>query len=134
VNGDQVTTHGRQCTEGSQAVRQGLAVLIASIVEVLKHGTSTLRQRHNFISIDFIFGVGDYVREVTSHAKVGSGPMSGQAAKWGQHIRVCDFFSFLFVILFFNRATANTGELIFAQNSSKDAFWCKEDPFGMRNA
>jgi len=43
---------------GSRA-RQGLAVLMASAVVVLKHETSTLRQRHNFISIDFKYGVGD---------------------------------------------------------------------------
>jgi len=65
-----------------------LAVLMASAVVVLKHETSTLRERHNFISIDFKFGVGDYVREVTNLEKVGSGPMGGRDAKWGQHIRV----------------------------------------------
>jgi len=32
------------------------------------------------------------------------------------------FFSFIFYFLFFNRATANTGEPIFAHNSTKDAF------------
>jgi len=32
--------------------------------------------------------------------------------------------------LFFNRATAHTLEPIFAHNSSKDAVWSKEDPFG----
>jgi len=32
--------------------------------------------------------VGDYVREVTNPDKVGSGPMSGRDATWGQHIRV----------------------------------------------
>jgi len=50
----------------SHATRQGLALLMASAVVVLKHETSTLRQKHNFISIDFKFGVGDYVREVTN--------------------------------------------------------------------
>jgi len=49
----------------------GLAVLMASAVVVLKQGTSTLRQSHNFISTDLKFGVGDYVREVTSPAKFG---------------------------------------------------------------
>jgi len=34
------------------------------------------------------FGVGDYGREVTNPDKVGSGPMSGRNAAWGQHIRV----------------------------------------------
>jgi len=42
----------------SQAARQCLAVLIASAVVVLKHEKSTFRQSHNFISIDFKFGVG----------------------------------------------------------------------------
>jgi len=64
----------------SQVARQGLAVLMASAVVELKHETSTLRQRHNFISIDFKFGVGDYIREVTNLDKVGSGPMSGRDA------------------------------------------------------
>jgi len=63
-------------------------MLMASAIVVLKHETSTLRQRHNFTSIDFKFGVSDYVREVTSPAKVGSGPMSGRDATWAQLIRV----------------------------------------------
>jgi len=108
----------------SQAARQGLAVLMASTVVVLKHETSTIRQRHNFISIDLTFGVSDYVREVSSPDKVGLGPMSGRDDTCGQHIRVLFFFS-----IFFNRATAHTREPIFARNSSKDAVWCKEDPF-----
>jgi len=70
---------------------------------VLKHETSTLRQSHNFITIDFKFGVGDNVREITNPAKFGWGPMSSRDATWGQHI--------------------------FAHNSSKDAVWCNEDPF-----
>jgi len=76
------------CRVLSQAARQGLAVLMAAAVVVLKHETSTLRQRHNFISIDLKFGVGDYVREVTSPAKVGLDPKSDRDATWGQHIRV----------------------------------------------
>jgi len=55
---------------------------------VLKRETLTLRQRHNFISLDLTYGVSDYVKEVTGPKKVGSGPMSGQDATWGQHIRV----------------------------------------------
>jgi len=43
----------------SKAARQGLAVLMASAGVVLKHETSTLRQSHNFISIDLTFSVGD---------------------------------------------------------------------------
>jgi len=53
---------------------------MASAAVVLKHETSTLRQRHNFISIDLKFDVGDYVKEVTNPDKVGSGPMSGRDA------------------------------------------------------
>jgi len=41
--------------------RQGLAVLMASTVVVLKHEISTLRQSHTFISIDLTYGVSDYV-------------------------------------------------------------------------
>jgi len=59
----------------SQAARQGLAVLMASAVVVLKHQTSTLQSIWH--------GVGDYVREVTSPAKFGSDPMSGRDATWG---------------------------------------------------
>jgi len=84
--------------------------------------------KSQFISIDFKFGVGDYIREVIRSNKVGLGPMSGRAATLGQQNTgpSCDFCLFLF----FNRATAHTREPIFAQNSSKDADWCKEDPFG----
>jgi len=70
----------------SQSARQGLAVLMASASVVLKHETSTLRQRHNFISIDLKFGVSDCVRVVTIPAKFGSGPMS--EGHGGQHMRV----------------------------------------------
>jgi len=59
------------------------ALLMASAVVVLTHETSTHRQRHDFIWIDLKFGVGDYVREVTNPDKVGSGPMSGRDATWG---------------------------------------------------
>jgi len=58
---------------------------MASAKVVLKHETSTLRQRQNFISIDLKFGVSDNVIEFTSLAKFGSGPMSGRDATWGQH-------------------------------------------------
>jgi len=84
----------------SQAARQGLAVLMASASVVLKHETSTLRQRHNFISIDLKFRVSDYVREVTRPAKFGSCPMSGRDATWGQHIRVLWVFKKHFLLFF----------------------------------
>jgi len=80
--------HTCNSIDPSLAARQGLAVLMAPAVVVLKHETSILRQRHNFILIDLTFGVSDYVREVTSPDKVGLGPMSGRDATWGQHIRV----------------------------------------------
>jgi len=89
-------------------------MFMASALIVLKHETSTLCQRHNFISIYFKFGVGDYVREVTGPAKFGSDPMSSHDATSGQHIRVLRLF-------FFNRATAHTREPIFEHNSSKGA-------------
>jgi len=54
--------------------RQCLAVLMASAVVVLKHETSTLRQSHNCISIDVKFGVGDYVRDFNSPAKLDKDP------------------------------------------------------------
>jgi len=64
---------------------------------VLKHETSTLRQRHNFISIDLTFGVSDYVREVTSPDKVGSGPMSHvETPRGGNIYGYCGFFYFLY--------------------------------------
>jgi len=56
---------------------------MASALVVPKHETSTLRQKHNFKSNDFNFGVGDYVREVTNPDRVGSGSMSGRDATWG---------------------------------------------------
>jgi len=99
-------------------------VLMASAVVVLKHKTSTLHQRHHFISNDFKFCVGDNVWDVTSPDKVGSDPISGRDDTWGQHNTGPVIF------LFSNRATAQTREPIFALNSSKDAVWCKEDPFG----
>jgi len=111
----------------SQAARRGLAVLMASAVVVLKHETSTLRQRHKFISIDFKFGVGDYVREVTNPDKLVRIRWAVETPRGGNIYGYCDFF-FLFFI-FFNRTTAHTREPIFALNSSKDAVWCKEEPF-----
>jgi len=65
---------------------------MASAVVVLKHETSTLRQSHNYISIDLTFGVGDYVKEVTSPDKVGSGPMSRHVG--ATHTGPVTFFSF----------------------------------------
>jgi len=67
----------------TQAARQGLTVLMASAVVVLKNETSTLHQSHNLISIDFTFGVGDNVREVTNPDNVGSDPISDRDATWG---------------------------------------------------
>jgi len=94
---------------------------MASAAVVLKHETSILRQRHNFKSIDFKFGVSDYVIEITSPAEFGSDPMSGRDARRGQHVRDRDFFFIYFV--FYNRATADIREPIFAHNSLNHAFW-----------
>jgi len=74
---------------------------MASAVVVLKHETSTIRQRHIFISIDLTLDVSDYVREVTSLDKVGSGLMNGRDATWGQHNTGTVTFLFLFVFCFY---------------------------------
>jgi len=75
---------------------------MASAVVGLKHESSTLRQSHNFISIDVKFGVVDNVREVTSHAKFGLDLMSGRDTTWGQHIRVLRLFC---IFVFFYSST-----------------------------
>jgi len=95
----------------SKFVTSILAELIASAVVVLKHETFTLRQSHNFISIDSTFDVGDNVREVTSPVKFSSDPMNGRDVTWGN---IYGYWLFLF----FNRATAHTRESMFALNSS----------------
>jgi len=70
-------------------------MLMASAVAI-KHETSTLRQSHNLISIDFKFGVGDYVKnQLISHAKVDSSPLSGRDATWGNIYGSCDFILFV---------------------------------------
>ena len=62
---------------------------------VLKHETSTLRQRNIFGLIDFKFGVSKYVGEVTNPAKFGEDPMCGQVSARVQHIRfLCLFLNF----------------------------------------
>jgi len=83
-----------------QAARQGLTVLMASAMNtvvglVLKHETSTPPQSYNCISIDFKFGVGNYVREITSTVKFSSDPMATPTdSRWRQHIRVLWLFGF----------------------------------------
>jgi len=79
-----VSTHPQQF-ETSQAARQ---VLMATASVLLKHETSTLRQSHNFISINLKFGVSDNVRDVTSPAKFVLDPISGRDATWRQHTQV----------------------------------------------
>jgi len=104
-------------------------VLMASAVVVLKHETSTISQRHNFISIDLTFGVNDYVREVTSPDKIGSGPMSGRDATRANIYGYCDFF-LVFVLFLFLYSSAELQSIPVIQFSiSKDAIWWKEDPF-----
>jgi len=85
-----------------------------------------LRQSHNCISIDLIFGEGDHVREFTSPAKFGSDLMSGRGAKWGQHIRVLTFFVDFYSSTELQPIRVNQ---YLAHNSSKEAVWCEEDPF-----
>jgi len=66
--------------------------------------------------------VGDDVREVTNPDKVGSGPMSGRYATWGNIYGYRDF-------LFIYSPTELQPEPIFAHNSSKDAVWCEKNPY-----
>jgi len=97
---------------------------MASAFVVLKHETSTLRQSHNFISIDFTFGVDDYVRDITNPAKFGlDATRQNETSRGGNMYGLCDFFD---VVL----QQSYTRGPIFAHNSSKDAVWCKEHPFG----
>jgi len=53
----------------SQAARQGLAVLMATAVVVLKHETSTTYQSHIYESIELKFGLGDNVTRFSNPAK-----------------------------------------------------------------
>jgi len=94
---------------------------MASAVVLLKHETSTLRQSHNLISIDFTFGVGDYVREVTSPTNFGSDERSirHMGATYTRPV------TFLFLFSSTNNiANAHTRGPIFAQNNSEDGIWC----------
>jgi len=113
----------------SQAARQGLAVLLATALAVLKHETSTLRQRHNLYQL-----ISNWAWVIT----LGRSPTLTKlvrvrwAVKKPRGVNIygyCDFV-FCFVFIFFNKATAHTREPIFAHNSSKDAVWCEENPFG----
>jgi len=96
-------------------------VLMASAVVVLKHETSTLRQSHNFISLDFKLGVGDYVREITSPDKVGSGPMSGRDATSATYTGPVTYSSTQLQPIPVNQ---------FSRTIPQDAVWCKKNPFG----
>jgi len=55
---------------------------MASVVVVLKHGTSTLHQSHNFSSIDLKFGVDDYITRFSNPAQFGENRISGGAPTW----------------------------------------------------
>jgi len=129
VNGKTLDVDIAQSIVWDYLTHQGLAVLMASAVVVLKHETSTIRQRHNFISIDMTFGVSDYIREVTSD-KVRWAVETPRGGNIFWRV-LWLFLFFLFVFIFFKRATAHTREPIVAHNSSKDADWCKEHRFGM---
>jgi len=74
----------------SQAAWQGLVVLMASALLVLKYETLTLRWSHNFTPINLKFGLGDKVRQVTSSAKSSSDPISSQDATWGNIYGYCE--------------------------------------------
>jgi len=65
-----------------QATRQGLAVLMATAVVVLKHETSITYQSHIYESIDSKFGQGNKVTRFSNSAKFGEdrfvSPHSGE--------------------------------------------------------
>jgi len=63
----------------SQGARQGLAVLLATAVVVLKHVTSTTYQSHIYESIDLKFLKGDYVTRFSHPAKFSEYRFSGGA-------------------------------------------------------
>jgi len=104
---------------------------MASAIVVLKHETSTLRLSHNnvFQSIWHLAWV------ITSRSPALINLVirirwAVETPRGATYTGMWLFLVFLVFILFFNRATAHTPEPIFAHNSSKDAVWCKEDPFG----
>jgi len=67
----------------SQAARQGLAVLMASAIVVLKHETSTTYQSHIYKSIDLKLGYSDYVTSFSNPAKFSEDRCSGGApTRW----------------------------------------------------
>jgi len=101
---------------------------MASAVVVLKHETSTLRQRHSFISIDFKFGVSDYVREVNSYANLVWIRWAVETSRGVTcTVPVTSFF------ILQQSYISHTHEPIFEHNSSKDAVWCKKDPLRDEN-
>jgi len=66
----------------SQAAWQGLVMLMATAVVVLKHETSTTYQSHIYESIDMKFGWGDHVTRFSNPAKFGEDRVSGIAPTW----------------------------------------------------
>jgi len=69
----------RRVFSTSQAAWQGLAVLMASTVVVLKHETSTTYQSHIYESIDLKFGQVDNFTRFSNPAKFGEDRFSGDA-------------------------------------------------------
>jgi len=65
------------------------------------------------MSIDFKFGVGDYVREVASRDKVAAKVGSGQMIVGATNTCPVNLF------IFFNRATVHSREPVFAHNRWK---------------
>jgi len=89
-------------------------VLMASAVVVLKRKTSTLRQSQNFLSIDFTFGVGDYVRKVTSSVKFSSDPMRGRNTPWANTLLVMASRRPIYTFQLTDYATVSNEKNIFA--------------------
>jgi len=66
----------------SQTARQGLAMLMATDVVVLKHETLTTYQSHIYESIDLKFGWGDYDTRFSNPAEFSEDRISGGAPTW----------------------------------------------------
>jgi len=73
------------------------------------------------MSIDFKFSVGDYAGGHQPCQRFGSNEQSRR------HVGAT--YTGPVTFFYFNRTTAHTRESIFGHNCSKDAVWCKDDPF-----
>ena len=116
----------------SQAARQGVAVLMVTVQVALKGVYSTPSKTNSFDLNDFKFGLIDKVPGYTNPTKFGLDWSSGGAPTWWWNIQVLWLLLFLLFLLFFFSGSrpVETREPILTHDSSKDAVWHKEVPFG----